>query len=155
MLNQTWQKIEKLKERGKIASYIPELAKVAPNQFEITLKTISGESYHLKDYNIPFSIQGISKVYITAMAFSLLGEKLWKWVGVEPSGTIFNSLIQLVYDKGVSRNLFINTGTLVVVDIHKTHFYNPVKEVLNYVRARSKKVLYCQTLRCQDFFNPH
>ena len=134
LLNQTWQKIEKLKERGKIASYIPELAKVNPNQFGITLKTISGESYHLRDYNIPFSIQSISKVYTTAMAFSLLGEKLWKRVGVEPSGTAFNSLIQLEYDKGIPRNPFINAGALVVVDILKTHFHDPVKEVLNYVQ---------------------
>ncbi len=134
ILNETLQKLEKLKERGKVASYIPELAKVDPDKFGITLKTVSGYSYNLKDYNTPFSIQSISKVFITAMAFSLLGEKLWKRVGVEPSGTAFNSLVQLEHDKGIPRNPFINAGALVVVDILRSYYEDPVKEVLNFVR---------------------
>ena len=134
ILNETIQKLEKLKERGKVASYIPELAKVDPDKFGITLKTVSGYSYNLKEYNTPFSIQSISKVFITAMAFSLLGEKLWKRVGVEPSGTAFNSLVQLEHDKGIPRNPFINAGALVVVDILRSYYEDPVKEVLNFVR---------------------
>lgn len=134
ILNETLQKLEKLKERGKVASYIPELAKVDPDKFGITLKTVSGYSYNLKEYNTPFSIQSISKVFITAMAFSLLGEKLWKRVGVEPSGTAFNSLVQLEHDKGIPRNPFINAGALVVVDILRSYYEDPVKEVLNFVR---------------------
>jgi len=134
ILNETLQKLEKLKERGKVASYIPELAKVDPDKFGLTLKTLSGYSYNLKDCNTPFSIQSISKVFITAMAFSLLGEKLWKRVGVEPSGTAFNSLVQLEHDKGIPRNPFINAGALVVVDILRSYYEDPVKEVLNFIR---------------------
>jgi glutaminase len=134
ILQQTWEKVEKLQGRGKVASYIPELAKVNPDQFGITLKLLSGETYHQNDYQMPFSIQSISKVYIAAIVFSLLGEKLWKRVGVEPSGTAFNSLVQLEYDKGIPRNPFINAGALVIVDILLSHFDNPVDEVLKFVR---------------------
>jgi glutaminase len=134
ILQQTWEKVEKLQGRGKVASYIPELAKVNPDQFGITLKLLSGETYHQNDYQTPFSIQSISKVYIAAIVFSLLGEKLWKRVGVEPSGTAFNSLVQLEYDKGIPRNPFINAGALVIVDILLSHFDNPVDEVLKFVR---------------------
>ncbi len=134
ILQQTWDRVEKLQGRGKVASYIPELAKVNPDQFGITLKLLSGETYHQNDYQTLFSIQSISKVYIAAIAFSLLGEKLWKRVGVEPSGTAFNSLVQLEYDKGIPRNPFINAGALVIVDILLSHFDNPVDEVLKFVR---------------------
>ena len=134
ILQQTWDRVEKLQGRGKVASYIPELAKVNPDQFGITLKLLSGETYHQNDYQTPFSIQSISKVYIAAIAFSLLGEKLWKRVGVEPSGTAFNSLVQLEYDKGIPRNPFINAGALVIVDILLSYFDNPVDEVLRFVR---------------------
>jgi len=134
ILQQTWDRVEKLQGRGKVASYIPELAKVNPDQFGITLKLLSGETYHQNDYQTPFSIQSISKVYIAAIAFSLLGEKLWKRVGVEPSGTAFNSLVQLEYDKGIPRNPFINAGALVSVDILLSYFDNPVDEVLRFVR---------------------
>ena len=134
ILQKTWEKIENLQEKGKVASYIPELAMVNPNQFGLSLKFLSGKKFVIKSHKKLFSIQSISKVYITALAFSLLGEKLWKRVGVEPSGTAFNSLVQLEHDKGIPRNPFINAGALVAVDILKTHFDNPVFEVLEFVR---------------------
>jgi glutaminase len=40
----------------------------------------------------------ISKALTVALAFSFL-DGIWKRVGVEPSGTAFNSLVQLEYEK--------------------------------------------------------
>ena len=37
-------------------------------------------------------------------------------MGREPSGTSFNSLVQLEYEHGIPRNPFINAGALVVTD---------------------------------------
>jgi glutaminase len=44
-------------------------------------------------------------------------ERIWERVGVEPSGTAFNSLIQLEHEKGIPRNPFINAGAIVIADI--------------------------------------
>lgn len=46
-----------------------------------------------------FSIQSISKVFSLAVCLSLEGDELWKRVGKEPSGTAFNSLVQLEVEK--------------------------------------------------------
>ena len=51
------------------------------------------------------------------MCLSIEGDALWTRVGKEPSGTSFNSLIQLEVEKGVPRNPFINAGAIVVADI--------------------------------------
>ena len=80
---------------GKVANYIPELGKVPPKQFGFCLTLNDGTLHHYGDPNTRFSIQSISKVFTLAMAFGLLGESLWARVGVEPSGSAFNSLMQL------------------------------------------------------------
>ena len=67
--------------------------------------------------SVPFSIQSISKVFTLAMA--LRGDSsgtLWSRVLREPSGTSFNSLVQLEVEHGIPRNPFINAGALVVTD---------------------------------------
>ena len=69
------------------------------------------------------------------MCLSIKGDDLWKRVGKEPSGTAFNSLVQLEVEKGVPRNPFINAGALVMADILLTHFDNPEAEFLRFVRA--------------------
>jgi glutaminase len=86
---------------------------------------------------VKFSIQSISKVFTLSLAFSLLGEDLWKRVGVEPSGTAFNSLMQLEYEKGIPRNPLINAGALVITDMLVSEFQDPKKEILRYLRQLS------------------
>jgi glutaminase len=46
-------------------------------------------------------------------------------VGVEPSGTAFNSLIQLEHEKG---NPFINAGAIVIADILVSCLKNPKED---------------------------
>ncbi len=134
-IEKVWKEVKKYRGMGKVASYIPELAKVDAGHFGMTLMFLNGETFHLKDYNIPFSIQSISKVFTTAMAFAEKGEELWKRVGVEPSGSAFNSLLQLEYENGIPRNPFINAGALVIIDILLSTYKNPVVEILNLIRT--------------------
>lgn len=42
---------------------------------------------------------------------------MWERVGREPSGTAFNSIIQLEHERGIPRNPFINAGAIVVADV--------------------------------------
>jgi glutaminase len=43
-------------------------------------------------------------------------DDVWARVGREPSGSPFNSLVQLETEQGIPRNPFINAGALVVTD---------------------------------------
>lgn len=103
--------------QGKVASYIPELAKVPPQQFGMALYSKDGELFEVGQAQQPFSMQSISKVFTLMLAMRFSGDDVWQRVGREPSGNAFNSLVQLEHECGVPRNPFINAGALVITDI--------------------------------------
>ena len=135
ILENIYQSILPYAKEGKQADYIPALAKVNPDQFGMCIHTVYGEVYSIEQADTRFSIQSISKVFALAMCLSLKGDDLWKRVGKEPSGTAFNSLVQLEVEKGIPRNPFINAGAIVLTDILLDHLENPEEEFLNFVRA--------------------
>ena len=137
ILQEIYQESKKLPVSGNVASSIPELAKVDPDKFGIHLTTIEGEDFGIGDSKEKFSIQSVSKALTVALAFSFLDEKIWERVGVEPSGTAFNSLVQLEYEKGIPRNPFINAGAIVIADILVTHLKNPKQDFLDFIRKIS------------------
>ena len=104
-------------ERGQVATYIPELAKVDIGSFGICAVTADGAVASAGDAEIPFSIQSVSKVFTLTLALGKIGDALWRRVGREPSGNSFNSIVQLEYEKGIPRNPFINAGALAVADV--------------------------------------
>lgn len=122
---------------GQVATSIPELASVPPDKFGMHLLTMEGEDFYMGDATEKFSIQSVSKVLSLALAFSLVGEKIWERVGVEPSGNPFNSLVQLEYEKGIPRNPFINAGALVIADVLVSELKNPKQDFLNFIREVS------------------
>lgn len=123
-------------ERGQVATYIPELARVDPNQFAISVAMDDGRHYASGDANIPFSIQSVSKVFTLTLALGKLGNGLWSRVGREPSGNAFNSIVQLELENGVPRNPFINAGAIAVADAilagHQPR--ETIGEILQFVR---------------------
>jgi len=121
--------------KGKVAGYIPALAKVPAGKFGIAIETIRGEQHHWGDAAERFSIQSISKVFTLALAFRLEGENLWKRVGLEPSGNPFNSLVQLEYERGIPRNPLINAGALVITDVLLEHYADPKASILGFIHA--------------------
>lgn len=145
ILSDIRSEIEPFAKMGKQADYIPELSKVNPDQFGMALCTVDGQMFSLESADVRFSIQSISKVFSLAMCFSIVGDELWKRVGKEPSGTAFNSLIQLEIEKGIPRNPFINAGNLVVTDILLSKLQNPQEEFIRFVRALagSDEIDYC------------
>jgi glutaminase len=102
--------------QGKVASYIPALARVSPHQFGMALCTGDGEEASAGDCSTPFSIQSMSKVFTLTLAIHSLGETMWQRIGREPSGSPFNSLVQLETERGIPRNPFINAGAIAVAD---------------------------------------
>ncbi|MHA7059941.1 glutaminase [Aquimarina sp. M1] len=118
---------------GKVATYIPELAKIDPTKFGMHLYCINSGHYGFGNAQERFSIQSISKVFSLSLAMSLLDEELFKRVDVEPSGDPFNSLIQLEYENGIPRNPFINAGALVIADILVSILENPKQKLLEFI----------------------
>lgn len=122
---------------GKVADYIPALAKVDPRKFGMAIVTIDGAVHTIGDAEDIFSIQSISKVFTLTLALGRVGEGLWKRVGREPSGTAFNSIVQLENEHGIPRNPFINAGAIVVADTllsgHQPR--ETLGEILSFVRG--------------------
>lgn len=140
---------------GQVASYIPELSRVDANRFGIHLTTVKGRNYSYGDANEKFSIQSVAKVLALTLAFNLEDDKLWERVGVEPSGTPFNSLLQLEYEKGIPRNPLINAGALVICDVLVSRLKNPRQELIDFIRdlAGDQSIDYCPRVARSEKIN--
>jgi glutaminase len=124
-------------DRGRVADYIPPLAEVDPGRFGIAVIEMDGTCHLAGDADEAFSIQSISKVFALTLALGHVGDQLWRRVGVEPSGSAFNSIVQLEAEHGIPRNPFINAGAIVVADVllgrHEPR--EAIGEILRFVRA--------------------
>ena len=104
---------------GKIASYIPELAKADPRLFGIALITADGQVYEVGDARQLFTIQSISKPFVYGIALEDHGlEYVLGKVGVEPTGDAFNSI---VFDERRNRpfNPMVNAGAIATTALIK------------------------------------
>ncbi|PSC03610.1 glutaminase [Alsobacter soli] len=123
-------------DRGDVATYIPELAKIDPARFGLCVVDTTGAVAAAGDAEEPFSIQSISKVFTLTLALGMSGDRLWSRVGREPSGSAFNSIVQLEHERGVPRNPFINAGAIAVTDVilsgHQPR--EALGEILRFVR---------------------
>ena len=137
VLKEAFQKVNTLEAKGELASYIPELAQVDSDKFGVHISTIDGVGFGLGNWEEKFSIQSIAKVLSLCLAYDMLGGDLWDRLGVEPSGTGFNSLVQLESDDGIPRNPFINAGAIVISDILISHLDKPKENLLTFIRSLS------------------
>lgn len=137
IIKKVYSQVLELENLGKVASYIPELATIDPGKFGVYLTSLDGQSFGIGDCKEKLSIQSISKVLSLTMAYSMKGSALWSRVGVEPSGTPFNSLVQLEHDQGIPRNPLINAGAIVICDILISNLKDPRNDFLSYVRKIS------------------
>lgn len=121
---------------GRVADYIPALARVDPRKFGMAIALGSGEVHALGDSAEKFSIQSISKVFTLSMALRIIGDSVWRRVGREPSGSPFNSIVQLENEKGIPRNPLINAGAIVVTDhlVSARHGPGAIGELLERLR---------------------
>ncbi len=127
-------------DRGEVAHYIPELARVDPGQFGMVVIGADGTVAAAGDADRPFSIQSISKVFTLTLALGMIGDRLWRRVGREPSGNPFNSIVQLELERGVPRNPFINAGAIAVTDVivsgHQPR--ESLGEILRFLQSLAK-----------------
>ncbi|GAA0455237.1 MULTISPECIES: glutaminase [Streptomyces] len=126
-----------LVRQGKVADYIPALERVSPDRFGIALADINGDVYGVGDWEVPFSVQSVSKAFSLALVLAEGDQSIWERVGREPSGTPFNSLVQLEWEHGIPRNPFINAGALVVTDRLQTLTGDASTAMLDFLREES------------------
>ncbi len=124
-------------QAGRVADYIPALARVPATQFAIAAQTLEGECHAAGDSGTRFSIQSISKLFLLAHVLPRRGDALWNDVGREPSGNRFNSLVQLEVEDGKPRNPFINAGALVLVDQLLALSATPLADLLQFIREEA------------------
>ncbi len=129
--------INTITDRGKVADYIPALARVDASHFGMTVVLADGTVHAAGDADLPFSTQSISKVFTLTMAMQRVGDALWSRVGREPSGSAFNSIVQLESEGGIPRNPLINAGAIVVSDVvmGDTEPRIAITDILRFIRG--------------------
>ena len=102
---------------GKVASYIPELARVDPDRFGIALVAVDGRSLAVGDAELPFTIQSASKPFVYGMAVDEHGrDRVLAKIGVQPVEEAFNAI---ALDEATNRpfNPMINAGAIAATDL--------------------------------------
>jgi glutaminase len=102
---------------GKVATYIPELAKANPDWFGLSVVTTDGQVFDIGDAQQLFTIQSISKPFVFGLALEEHGrEHVLTKVGVEPTGEAFNSI---TLDEASNRpfNPMVNAGAIATADL--------------------------------------
>jgi len=106
-------------DEGKVADYIPELAKADRRWFGIAVATPDGQVFEVGDCKQLFTIQSISKPFVYGLALEDHGlEHVLSKVGVEPTGEAFNAI---VLDEASNRpfNPMVNAGAIATADLIK------------------------------------
>ena len=122
-IDKIFDEVKKIKS-GELASYIPPLAEVDPDQFGISIVTIDGQIYQRGDSQTDFSFQSMCKPFNYCFALEALGlEEVSKHVGKEPSGRQFDDLTLLA--RSASSNSFsrvpfnpmVNAGAIMTAGL--------------------------------------
>jgi glutaminase len=102
---------------GELADYIPELTRVDPTGFGLTLSSSDGFLYESGDARTQFTIQSISKPFTYALALDVAGQEVVDAkIGVEPSGDAFNEISVDPHTK-TPKNAMINAGAIAAVSL--------------------------------------
>jgi glutaminase len=117
-LNDLYAKYKPLQE-GAVADYIPELAKVDPDLFAISIVTVDGHVIEVGDLKQLFTIQSASKPFVHGLTLEDCGRDfVLSRVGVEPTGDSFNAII-LDESSGRPYNPMVNAGAIATAGLVK------------------------------------
>uniref|UniRef100_A0A7N6ARG6 glutaminase n=1 Tax=Anabas testudineus TaxID=64144 RepID=A0A7N6ARG6_ANATE len=109
---------------GKVADYIPQLAKFSPELWGVSLCTVDGQRHSVGDTKQPFCLQSCVKPLQYAIAIHEAGtEAVHRYVGKEPSGLKFNMLS--LDDEG-PHNPMVNAGAIVISSLIKVNSWSLV-----------------------------
>ena len=110
-LEQIYKEVKEIRD-GAVATYIPQLARVNPEHFAVSVCSVDGQRYSFGDSRTDFCIQSCCKPINYCMALEQHGEeKVHRHVGREPSGVSFNEL--KLNGHGRPHNPMINSGAIM------------------------------------------
>ena len=111
--------------QGKVATYIPELAKGDPNDFGIYILHSDGRRYRAGDYKKNFTIQSVIKPMLLLLALMDNGESYVRSrVGVESTGKPFDAINvsdQILLSEHL--NPMVNMGAIAMCSLIKGKDY--------------------------------
>lgn len=112
---EVFEQVSKL-QTGQIADYIPQLAKVAPDQFGMAICTVDGQRFSIGDAGVSFCLQSTCKPVLYCAALKQDGEdQVHQHVGREPSGRSFNDLA--LNPANLPHNPMINAGAIMCASL--------------------------------------
>jgi glutaminase len=100
-------------DEGKVADYIPALAKVPRELFGISIVGVDGRSFEIGDSRHEFSIQSVSKPFVFALVSEAIGtEEARAKVGANATGLPFNSVMAIELNADRTMNPMVNAGAI-------------------------------------------
>lgn len=144
-LDEIMKENKKYIKDGKLADYIPALAKANKDDIAIAIKDEERE-YKLGDYEQKFTIQSISKVLGLMVALIENGrEEVFKRVGCEGTQDPFNTMHSLTIGDGEKPvNPMINAGAILTTSLITGTGQEKFDKILDITRkaANNKEIDY-------------
>lgn len=104
---------------GAVADYIPQLSRVNPEHFAVSVCTVDGQIFNMNDESdIAYCAQSTCKPINYCVALELNGEEMvHNHIGREPSGRSFNELV--LNNRQLPHNPLINAGAIMCSSLIK------------------------------------
>jgi glutaminase len=105
-------------DEGKVADYIPALARVPRDLFGIVVAGVNGNVMEVGDVNHLFTIQSTSKPFVFALVCQEIGylEARAK-LGVNATGLPFNSVMAIELNADRTMNPMVNAGAIAATSL--------------------------------------
>ena len=148
-----YKKIKNLKQRGKNADYIPDLIKVDPNIYAISVCNIKGEVMNFGDYRTEVGIESASKVFTLALALNMYSiKKLISHIGDTDEKREFNSIKDVVEIKNHTINSFVNAGAMATTSLlyDKTKSHKDNEKAMNKIILENMEDFAGRTLKVNE-----
>jgi glutaminase len=134
-------KIVKKVKSGKNASYIPELKKVNPNIYGISICLCDGNMYNIGDFNDEVAIESVAKVFTLILALEKKGkEKINNLIGHDSSFLPFDSLLAVELSESHTINPFVNAGAIATTSLlYEKNFWKKIKDNMDIFAGKKLK----------------
>ena len=150
MFTDFFEKVKKIyytlkhKNGGKNADYIPELSKVNPHLYAISIYTIHGEQFNIGDFEHEFAIESCSKIFSLALALNKYGKKtIQNKIGKVSSKLKFNSVCAIENSNIHSTNAFDNGGAMATTSLlYKPNRKQYVKSIVDNMSEYAGRKLH-------------
>jgi len=156
LIDGVYKHLKNKKIGGKNADYIPELKKVNPNLYAISIYTVDGKSYNVGDYKHEFALESASKVFSLALALKKRGiNTLSTMIGTRQTNNPFNSIADVELTSGHMLNSFENGGAMATTslfyDKNKKNFEKKIFDEMSKFAGR--KLTYSQSIYKSEITN--